>query len=653
MLLPDIEAKNKLSLDQSSQRQIYITAITKKNHKMLDKIRHFSQGFVTKIIISLIILSFLFIGVGDFFQSRLGRHVAKIGDQKISEFQLSNKIEQLQRNPNYQNMDAETLRLVALRNIVNKTILELEAENLGIIISNDTAFDVLLNIPDFQNELGEFDQTRFKNFLLNQNLSEQDIFNNLQKSVARDLVQNTVNLSSFTFPEYFAAQLTDLFQVRDITLLKYQLPKNYNYIANPQESELVDFYEQNKADYFIPEKRITKIIDFTCKGYSNKINNNFSQSELRSYYDAHLNEFSTPEEREILQILVKDEAASQTAYQKLEAGADFEQLATDLDINQADLNLGKQQKENIFADFAKVIFTLDEQEYSKPVQGPFGWHIFKVEKIYPSKAQNFAAVKTQIKNLLTKEQACSKARKDFDQAELSIDQIRDIAELNNSYNAPNLTIEVTADSDLSNILPAAQAQELKEEILSTNKQNFIISKFFDSENAVIYQIDNIVAARHYTIDEIKGKISDSWKAAQHKDKHSETFTKIHNLLADSTNQRKTIKQFVNKYNNLTVKKIDLDRNNLEYPREFITDIFQLKESGQISKIFFAADEQFFYSAIFNDKRNNNPGFAEQEIVKDQLRGFYTQYLNQELYVNYLDYLLKQNQVEIRSQNAAE
>ncbi len=70
-------------------------------------------------------------------------------------------------------------------------------------------------------------------------------------------------------------------------------------------------------------------------------------------------------------------------------------------MNENDIEIGLQTQSQIFADFAQEIFNLSLNQHTKPIKGPYGWHIFKVQKIKPETLILFEEAKAQIKKDLT------------------------------------------------------------------------------------------------------------------------------------------------------------------------------------------------------------------------------------------------------------
>ncbi len=111
------------------------------------------------------------------------------------------------------------------------------------------------------------------------------------------------------------------------------------------------------------------------------------QAEIERYYALNKSEFFLPERVEVSQILVSTEAKAVDIWDKakLLSGEGFRQLATAESIGpEASLGgvMGIFQKGQLPQEWETVIFSLHADEVSPVVESSYGFHIFRVDKIY-------------------------------------------------------------------------------------------------------------------------------------------------------------------------------------------------------------------------------------------------------------------------------
>ena len=106
--------------------------------KMLNSIRKFTNSFWAKILFVIIIIPFVFWGMGSVFRGGSQNTVAKINNYNISTKNFMEHVNSLNINPeiireNINNSIIEQL----LSDLISKKVLSLQSEDLEIIISDN------------------------------------------------------------------------------------------------------------------------------------------------------------------------------------------------------------------------------------------------------------------------------------------------------------------------------------------------------------------------------------------------------------------------------------------------------------------------------------------------------------------------------------
>jgi parvulin-like peptidyl-prolyl isomerase len=125
-----------------------------------------------------------------------------------------------------------------------------------------------------------------------------------------------------------------------------------------------------------------------------------SPSEVRSYYDAHRQVYTTPQTRVVSHILVKNKALADRLYAQLKAGASFAALAKKYSTDPGSKANGGQltiTRGQTVPEFDRTAFALRTGALSKPVHTQYGWHIIHADKTAkPRQSTPFAQVKASI-----------------------------------------------------------------------------------------------------------------------------------------------------------------------------------------------------------------------------------------------------------------
>ena len=150
---------------------------------MLDKLRNFSKGKLAGVLVAIIIIPFVFWGMGSVFSGGNTNSIAKINNYNLStedfaDFVNNSKISTEVIKENINNNILEQL----LTQLVSISLIDLEINELRISISDNILAKKIKSQKSFFDENNKFSRTRYEKFLLENNLSsvkfEQDIKDN-------------------------------------------------------------------------------------------------------------------------------------------------------------------------------------------------------------------------------------------------------------------------------------------------------------------------------------------------------------------------------------------------------------------------------------------------------------------------------------------
>ena len=136
-------------------------------------------------------------------------------------------------------------------------------------------------------------------------------------------------------------------------------------------------------------------------------------SEVREYYDAHKEEFMSPEKVRAFNILIKKRGDKQVKgeaifilekiKESLDKGKNFEELAKEYSEGpNADGGggLGLVERGQMIKEIDDVIFSIGEGEVSDIIESPLGHHLFKVTEKIPANVIEFEIAKDEIEELI-------------------------------------------------------------------------------------------------------------------------------------------------------------------------------------------------------------------------------------------------------------
>jgi parvulin-like peptidyl-prolyl isomerase len=149
-----------------------------------------------------------------------------------------------------------------------------------------------------------------------------------------------------------------------------------------------------------------------------------NDGDVKKYYDSHLSQYGTPEQRAIAHILVKKKPLADSLYAQIKGGADFATLAKKYSQDPGSKAQGGKltiSKGQTVAPFDAMAFLLKTGDVSRPVKTEFGYHIIKaLGPIKAAKTTPFKQVKESIRQQLLQQQKntamttwVNKVKKDF------------------------------------------------------------------------------------------------------------------------------------------------------------------------------------------------------------------------------------------------
>ena len=154
---------------------------------MIANLRKFSKTILAKVLMVIIVIPFVFWGMGGVFSSGNTNSLAKINKYNISTEDLTDHFSEAR-------LDLETLREnidnniieEALGNLVTTSLIQMEIENLSIHISEKVLIKKIKKNDTFLNDKKQFSRTEYEKFLLVNSLTAPDFEIRLKKSELRD-----------------------------------------------------------------------------------------------------------------------------------------------------------------------------------------------------------------------------------------------------------------------------------------------------------------------------------------------------------------------------------------------------------------------------------------------------------------------------------
>ena len=389
---------------------------------MLDAIRRNAQSWGVKVIFAIIILVFVFWGVGS-FRSERGDVLAEINGSPLflEDFQRAYRqtLDNLrQENPNISEDELERMdfRSQIFGQMVNAKLMEQEASRLGLSISPQELRQAIIEMQVFRDQDDRFDPAQYQAVLQAHNLTpaqfERDFRGDLKIQRLQEFVALPAAVSdqearnSFTFAQ-------------EETVLEYlSFPWTMELDQFDIRDEAVEAHYQSHLDTFqVPAKMQIAYLNISPAELADPTR--VSREDIEAYYDAMAHEFAIPEQVRARHILITPEDDTPQAHEqarelllsllvRIQAGEPFAELAREYSDDASAAqggDLGWFGRGEMVPEFEDVAFALAPEQISEPLRSPFGWHLIQLQERRESGTVPLEEVAATIRSRLAEEHA--------------------------------------------------------------------------------------------------------------------------------------------------------------------------------------------------------------------------------------------------------
>jgi len=377
--------------------------------------RKLAGNLFFKLVISLVILSFVLFGVSDFILGNSGSWVAKVGKKDVSYGEFLQQINTHKKLIRSFGSDQETEKYLqskqfeeqVLTKLINEAIVEKLQQHYGFTPSRELILQSIAKDYSFKDENGKFDQTKFSEFLSKRGFDEEKYINEIANRITTALFLQTISSNSpVNKSEVFGLEKIKQEQrfVDLITISKNDLGK----INAPTNEELKQYYESNKERYKVKEFRKISYLTFSKK----ELIPNFliKEEELKSIYNNNKSQYQQAETRSFYHAFFEDKQQAQNFKKEIikadnkNIRKDFAKLAKKLlDKNEKDIKLSNITQEDFLPELSDQIFKNAKNEVSEVLKSSMGYHVFLTTQINKGEILAYEKVKEEIKINLIKE----------------------------------------------------------------------------------------------------------------------------------------------------------------------------------------------------------------------------------------------------------
>ena len=153
---------------------------------MLNNLRNFAKTKLAVVLVGIIIIPFVFWGMGGVFSGGNKNNIAKINDKSISTQDFVNyvNLSKIESDTIRKNIDNNIIEEI-LAELISKTMISMEINDLNLKISDKILNKKIRENKNFKDENNNFSRIKYEKFLLSSNLSAPDFESRLRENELR------------------------------------------------------------------------------------------------------------------------------------------------------------------------------------------------------------------------------------------------------------------------------------------------------------------------------------------------------------------------------------------------------------------------------------------------------------------------------------
>lgn len=373
---------------------------------MMDNIRSTANNPFIKVLLAVIILSFVLTGVGGYLFSSGVNDAAEVNGQKISRSQLEQTYQQrraqLQQDmgENFAALASseegqKLIRQQSLDLLINQALLDQFAQELGISAGDQQIRDAIFALPYFQTD-GKFDNKKYVDLLKSNHIDADAFAEGIRQNLINQQLKYSIQGTDFALASEVNSFAGLMLQSRNVRLATLDI-QSFLEKQTVTDEEIKAFYEQNAQMFVAPEQ--VKVSYIQLNAQKDLSNINISDEEAKVYYDSNISEFTAPGQKKYSILVLADEAAAKAAEEELKKGADFITLVKEKSIDTFSakqngslgwITIGQELPELANASLTEV------GQVSTPVKISNGYAIFRLDDMKASVVKPFADVKDDL-----------------------------------------------------------------------------------------------------------------------------------------------------------------------------------------------------------------------------------------------------------------
>ena len=431
---------------------------------MLESLRNFLSGKRVIVVTVLLAIPFIFLGSQSLgttftsFGSVNGESVSQL-DLNIATSQVSQRLRSIYGEEfTLDDLDEEVSLELIKNEIINQKTLLSHARKLGLIASEKTAKQEIINIESFQGENG-FDQTLFESTIRANGWTPEEYIELVRNSLSLDTLVSAMGTAAFPIESDIETLASMLETSRDIDFIK--LDKNI--LVSQQEAGLEegqDFYNNNPFLFLSKEQRDFSYIILTQDAYKNEVQ--VPDNYIDEAYAEYLIDVEGQVQNRISHLMIEKSNYDTSALAFATINRIFESLQSqeilfedavskfseDLASKDTGGDLGLSSGDAFPEEFENAILSMTLNSISPIIELTDSLHILKLTEVIKPQIKTKAEMSEELLSELIEAEALALMQDDFLELESLV--LEGVA-LNVLANAIDAPVKVTGLKDIESL----------------------------------------------------------------------------------------------------------------------------------------------------------------------------------------------------------
>ncbi|MDF2445600.1 MAG: peptidylprolyl isomerase [Moraxellaceae bacterium] len=378
----------------------------------MDAFREMVKGWLGKALLTFVLLIMAVTGIEMYFTgssvtaaSVNGTDISQADLDKLVDRQRQQMMAQMGANQDPAALDVRRIREDVLNGMISRELLVQEAGKQGFLVSDATVHKLIREVPSFQEE-GKFSQRLYEQAIRQIGENPATYPARAKQELSYSMLVAGIGQSGLvTLPELERLSALNM-QQRD---LHFAVVPAARFLAglSVSDDEVKQYYGAHPDRFTTPETVSLEYLTLKREDFLDAAAP--TDEDLRARYEERVNAISSNEQRRSQHILVATDEKTKEAdalkrIQEIEkrarAGEDFGKLAKEFSQDPGSVasggDLGLAGRGMFAPEFEQALFSLKEGEISAPVKTQYGYHLIRLNKVERADVPSFASLKPQL-----------------------------------------------------------------------------------------------------------------------------------------------------------------------------------------------------------------------------------------------------------------